>query len=52
MRMGVGYDKIDRKAAVTRKVMVCYVPDYGTTEVADHDAHRPPEARASRRCRA
>src|SRR5580693_3995426 len=36
VRMGVGYDKIDRTAAAQRKVMVCNVPDYGTTEVADH----------------
>ena len=36
VRMGVGYDKIDRKAAAPRNVMVCNVPDYGTTEVADH----------------
>src|ERR1700755_10692 len=36
VRMGVGYDKIDRKAAAQRKVMVCNVPDYGTTDVADH----------------
>ncbi len=36
VRMGVGYDKIDRKAAHARQVMVCNVPDYGTTEVADH----------------
>ena len=35
VRMGVGYDKIDRKAAAARN-MVCNVPDYGTTEVADH----------------
>jgi phosphoglycerate dehydrogenase-like enzyme len=36
VRMGVGYDGIDRKAAADRRVMVCNVPDYGTTEVADH----------------
>ncbi len=36
MRMGVGYDSIDRAAAARHGVMVCNVPDYGTTEVADH----------------
>jgi C-terminal binding protein len=36
LRMGVGYDRIDRKAAAAQNVMVCNVPDYGTTEVADH----------------
>jgi C-terminal binding protein len=34
--MGVGYDKLDRKALTERNILVCNVPDYGTTEVADH----------------
>jgi phosphoglycerate dehydrogenase-like enzyme len=36
VRMGVGYDKLDRPAMATRNILVCNVPDYGTTEVADH----------------
>jgi C-terminal binding protein len=35
-RMGVGYDNLDRKAAAERQIMILIVPDYGTTEVADH----------------
>src|SRR3984893_18025107 len=36
VRMGVGYDKIARPAAAARNILVCNVPDYGTTEVTDH----------------
>ena len=36
VRMGVGYDRLDRAAAAERGVLICNVPDYGTTEVADH----------------
>src|SRR5262245_11746701 len=36
VRMGVGYDKLDRPAAAVRNILICNVPDYGTTEVADH----------------
>ncbi len=36
VRMGVGYDRIDRAAAARHGVRVCNVPDYGTTEVANH----------------
>nr|WP_294510752.1 NAD(P)-dependent oxidoreductase [uncultured Rhodopila sp.] len=35
-RMGVGYDNLDRTAAAERGIMILNVPDYGTTEVADH----------------
>src|ERR1700752_3215788 len=35
-RMGVGYDGLDRVAAAHRQSMILNVPDYGTTEVADH----------------
>jgi C-terminal binding protein len=36
VRMGVGYDRLDRRTAAARGVLICNVPDYGTTEVADH----------------
>ncbi len=36
VRMGVGYDKLDRPALAAKNIIVCNVPDYGTTEVADH----------------
>ncbi len=36
VRAGVGYDHIDVAACGERQIPVCNVPDYGTTEVADH----------------
>ncbi|KIM21917.1 hypothetical protein M408DRAFT_18289 [Serendipita vermifera MAFF 305830] len=36
VRMGVGYDRLDRVALDRNGVVVCNCPDYGTTEVADH----------------
>jgi D-3-phosphoglycerate dehydrogenase/C-terminal binding protein len=36
VREGVGYDTVDLKAWGERGIPVCNVPDYGTTEVADH----------------
>lgn len=33
--LGVGYEHIDIKAASSRDILVCNVPDYGTEEVAD-----------------
>lgn len=36
VRMGVGYDRLDRAACAERGIIVCNVPDYGTQEVADH----------------
>lgn len=36
VRAGVGYDHIDVTGCGRRGIPVCNVPDYGTTEVADH----------------
>lgn len=36
VRMGVGYDRIDRVALANRGITLCNVPDYGTEEIADH----------------
>jgi phosphoglycerate dehydrogenase-like enzyme len=36
VREGVGYDTIDLPGWSARGIPVCNVPDYGTTEVADH----------------
>jgi lactate dehydrogenase-like 2-hydroxyacid dehydrogenase len=36
VRAGVGYDQIDVAACGAHGIPVCNVPDYGTTEVADH----------------
>jgi len=36
VRMGVGYDRLDRAYAAKRQILICNVPDYGTAEVADH----------------
>ena len=36
VRGGVGFDGLDLKTLGERGIAVCTVPDYGTTEVADH----------------
>ena len=36
VRSGVGYDNIDTAGWGARSIPACNVPDYGTTEVADH----------------
>jgi D-3-phosphoglycerate dehydrogenase len=36
VRFGVGVDNIDLKSATKHNVKICNVPDYGTSEVADH----------------
>lgn len=35
VRMGVGYDRVERAACAARGILVCNVPDYGTQEVAE-----------------
>ena len=35
IRMGVGYDRVDRAYCAAHGITVCNVPDYGTQEVAD-----------------
>jgi phosphoglycerate dehydrogenase-like enzyme len=35
VRMGVGYDRVDRAACAGRGITVCNLPDYGTQEVAE-----------------
>ena len=36
IRMGVGFDALDIEEAGRRGIPACNVPDYGTTDVADH----------------
>lgn len=36
VRAGVGFNNIDLAACGARSIPVCNVPDYGTTEIADH----------------
>ncbi len=36
VRIGAGFDNVDLEAAGHRGIAVCNVPDYGTTDVADH----------------
>ncbi len=36
VRVGVGFDNVDSAACRLRGIPVCNVPNYGTTEVADH----------------
>jgi D-3-phosphoglycerate dehydrogenase len=36
MRMGVGFDIVDVAACRNHGIEVCYVPDYGTEDVANH----------------
>ena len=33
---GIGYDNIDVEAATVKGIVVCNIPDFMTSEVADH----------------
>ena len=35
VRYGVGFDKIDKQAAMKKKLLVCNTPDYASDEVSD-----------------
>jgi lactate dehydrogenase-like 2-hydroxyacid dehydrogenase len=56
MRMGVGLDIIDVLGCRKYGIEVCYVPDYGTEDVANHAiallfAVHPPLITISSKCR-
>lgn len=48
--MGVGYDRLDRKALQEKRVLVCNVPDYGTEEIAEYAFHALSSPSTSTHC--